>query len=117
MSATTGNQSSVRSTTGETESKGTDDLAFVCHPSQRGGVTRWMVDAAVEWQRRTGSGVAAIYLPSPAFPRYYAMPSLLGVGLFLGLAVHTATAAAPVTKIVIADVLPPMLLGLGSLLR
>lgn len=27
-------------------------LAFVCHPYHRGGVTRWMVDAAVECARR-----------------------------------------------------------------
>lgn len=26
-------------------------VAFVCHPYHRGGVTRWMVDAAVEWSR------------------------------------------------------------------
>lgn len=27
-------------------------VAFVCHPYHRGGVTRWMVDAAAEWRRR-----------------------------------------------------------------
>jgi glycosyltransferase involved in cell wall biosynthesis len=27
-------------------------LAFLCHPYHRGGVTRWMVDAAAEWVER-----------------------------------------------------------------
>lgn len=29
-------------------------LAFVCHPYHRGGVTRWMVDAAMAWCRAGG---------------------------------------------------------------
>ena len=32
----------------------TDAIALLCHPYHRGGVTRWMVDAGVEWRRRGG---------------------------------------------------------------
>ena len=34
---------------------GLPPLAFLCHPLHRGGVTRWMVDAALAWSRRGGS--------------------------------------------------------------
>jgi glycosyltransferase involved in cell wall biosynthesis len=40
-------------------------LAFVCHPYHRGGVTRWMLDAAAEWRRH---GPAWFVAPEPRRP-------------------------------------------------
>jgi len=56
------------------------DVAFVCHAYHRGGVTRWMVDAAVAW--RELGGRAWLLAPSPpgnghASPR----PSVIGLAL------------------------------------
>jgi glycosyltransferase involved in cell wall biosynthesis len=46
--------------------RGNDSFAFVCHPYHRGGVTRWMVDAAVEWARRGGRSY--FVCPRPGYP-------------------------------------------------
>ena len=40
------------------------DVAFVCHAYHRGGVTRWMVDAAVAW--RALGGRVWLVAPTPA---------------------------------------------------
>jgi glycosyltransferase involved in cell wall biosynthesis len=43
-----------------------DGVAFLCHPYHRGGVTRWMVDAAAEFRRR---GVPVWFVaPEPHTP-------------------------------------------------
>ena len=45
-------------------------LAFLCHPYHRGGVTRWMADAASEWGRR--SNPSWLIAPRPTTPFYSA---------------------------------------------
>lgn len=54
-------------------------IAFVAQPYHRGGVTRWMVDAAAEWARR-GESVWFV-CPTPARPFFTAgsQPRLLTV--------------------------------------
>ncbi|MEJ7810324.1 MAG: glycosyltransferase family 4 protein [Gemmatimonadaceae bacterium] len=46
---------------------GTPALAFLCHPYHRGGVTRWMVDAAAEWRARGGASWFVTPKPRAAF--------------------------------------------------
>ncbi|HJU69141.1 MAG TPA: glycosyltransferase family 4 protein [Gemmatimonadaceae bacterium] len=43
------------------------DVAFLCQPYHRGGVTRWMVDAASEWVRRD-QGRCWLVAPLPRSP-------------------------------------------------
>lgn len=49
---------------------GRNGLAFLCHPYHRGGVTRWMADAASEWSRR--SRPSWLITPTPRRPFYNA---------------------------------------------
>ena len=43
-------------------------LAFICQPYHRGGVTRWMVEAASEWRRRGHETWFVAPRPRSAFP-------------------------------------------------
>ena len=45
-------------------------LALLCHPYHRGGVTRWMADAAAEWSRR--GRPSWLIAPTPRTPFYNA---------------------------------------------
>ena len=43
-------------------------LAFICQPYHRGGVTRWMVEAAAEWRRRGCDSWFVVPRPRRPFP-------------------------------------------------
>lgn len=56
------------------------DIAFVCHAYHRGGVTRWMADAAVAW--RELGGRAWLVAPSPRQDGHTApRPSVIDLAL------------------------------------
>lgn len=52
-------------------------LAFLCHPYHRGGVTQWMVDAAVEWVRRGNPCWFVVPRPTVPFVSGAGRPTIL----------------------------------------
>ncbi len=51
-------------------------VAFLCHPYHRGGVTRWMADAAIEWVTRGGTAWFVAPVPREPFPSGGGRPTL-----------------------------------------
>jgi glycosyltransferase involved in cell wall biosynthesis len=52
-------------------------LAFICQPYHRGGVTRWMVEAAAEWRRRGHAAWFVVPRPRGAFPSGGSRPTVI----------------------------------------
>jgi glycosyltransferase involved in cell wall biosynthesis len=70
-------------------------LGLVCNPYHRGGITRWMVDLAVEWRRQGGECWFVVPRPARPFVNAGAQPTVLEL---------LASCAAPSAPVVIAPV-------------
>ena len=75
-------------------------VAFLCHPYHRGGVTRWMIDAAVEWSRRGAEAWFVTVSPRRPFSGGIGRPTIQSL---LARAVEASGGSGPVCITPAAD--------------
>jgi glycosyltransferase involved in cell wall biosynthesis len=73
-------------------------LAFLCHPYHRGGVTQWMIDAAVEWASRDNPCWFVVPRPTVRFVSGEGRPTILELLHIAAAGTNLVTIAPPVGR-------------------